>query len=67
MALYRLLKAIGLNSSRRSAGVVFARNERGTVAMLCAFAIIPMVGMIAIGLDYARAQRVKFGLQAAAE
>lgn len=67
MALYRLLKAIGLNSSRRSAGVVFARNERGTVAMLCAFAIIPMVGMIAIGLDYARAQRVKFGLQAAAD
>ncbi len=42
----------------------FARNERGSVAIMFAFTFIPMLGIVGAGLDYTRAVKSRSLLQA---
>ena len=45
----------------------FARSERGTVAIFFAFSLLPMIGMVGIGIDLARTLTVRTTLQGAAD
>ncbi len=45
----------------------FARSERGTVAIFFAFALLPLIGIVGIGIDLARTLTVRTTLQGAAD
>ncbi len=58
----RLMQVLsGVRPTARS----FASDRRGTIAILAAFAIFPLVGAVAIALDYSRAFRAHSALQSA--
>jgi Flp pilus assembly protein TadG len=45
----------------------FAAAERGNVAIIFGFTIIPLIGLMGAGVDYSRAARIQTVLQAAAD
>ena len=51
---------------RRRAGSL-AKDERGSINILFAFSVIPLVGMVGLGVDYSVAQSVKHKLDNAAD
>lgn len=45
----------------------FRRNERGNVAMMFALALVPLMGVIGVAVDYSRASRVRQALSSAVD
>lgn len=43
----------------------FARDQRGNIAVMFAFAIMPMLGLVGAAIDYARASNARTAMQAA--
>ncbi len=65
-----LMKSVYLCQLRRSlprSPSGFARNESGTVAVLFALLLVPMLGLVFAGIDYSRAMTVQSQFQTAAE
>jgi Flp pilus assembly protein TadG len=56
-----------LFSSFRKALRHFGADRRGNVALMFGLAVIPLVGAVAVGVDYTRANTIKARLQAAAD
>jgi Flp pilus assembly protein TadG len=61
MLQYRLVARL------RSRLTAFAAAERGNVAIIFGFCVIPLIGLMGAGVDYSRAARIKTVLQAAAD
>jgi Flp pilus assembly protein TadG len=51
----------------RSRLTAFAAAERGNVAIIFGFCVIPLIGLMGAGVDYSRAARIQTILQAAAD
>jgi Flp pilus assembly protein TadG len=51
----------------RSRLTAFAAAERGNVAIIFGFCVIPLIGLMGAGVDYSRAARIQTVLQAAAD
>jgi Flp pilus assembly protein TadG len=51
----------------RSRLTAFAAAERGNVAIIFGFCMIPMIGLVGAGVDYSRAARIQTVMQAAAD
>jgi Flp pilus assembly protein TadG len=52
---------------RKWSAWLFARDQRGNVGLIFAFTIIPVIGAMAMAVDYSRGNAVKARLQAAAD
>jgi Flp pilus assembly protein TadG len=52
---------------KRNCLVFFVRNQHGSIAMIFALAMVPVVAIMGLAIDYARAQRVKDRLQIAVD
>ena len=52
---------------RRASSPGFLRSERGNVAIIFAMSLLPMIGMIGLGIDLARALTARSTLQGAAD
>jgi len=61
MLEYRLVARL------RSRLTAFAAAERGNVAIIFGFCVIPLIGLMGAGVDYSRAARIQTVLQAAAD
>lgn len=57
----------GLWSRLRSSLTAFRSAERGNVALIFGFCVIPMIGLVGAGVDYSRAARIQTIMQAAAD
>ena len=51
----------------RDSLTAFRSSERGNVAIIFGFCMIPMIGLVGAGVDYSRAARIQTILQAAAD
>src|SRR5580704_7127214 len=47
--------------------IAFRSAKSGNVALIFAFTMIPMIGLVGAGVDYSRAARIKTIMQAAAD
>jgi Flp pilus assembly protein TadG len=59
-----MTKAIFRDQARRTIGH-FARDRRGNIAVIFAFALMPILGLVGAAVDYSRASNARTAMQAA--